>query len=304
MQKSMDWRTVSFDWNQARAFLVTAEEGSFSAAARALGVAQPTIGRQVAALESALGLQLLERVGRGVALTPAGLELIEQVRGMGDAATRVSLSAAGQSMSLDGVVCITASEAISAWLLPPIVARVRALHPGIEVELVATNEVRDLRRREADIAVRNTRPTDPELVATRVRGSYARAYATPEYLARIGSDGTLDGLARAEFFGFDRTDLMISGFAQLGLHLSARSFPIVSSNHLVQWELAKQGLGVCMMMEEVGDAEPRVVRACELLPPIPVPIWIASRRELWTSRRMRVVFDLLKAGLGSGCAQP
>src|SRR4051812_18968644 len=102
----MDWRSVRFDWNHARAFLVTAQEGSFSAAGRALGIAQPTIGRQVAALEEELGVALFERIGNALELTSPGLELMEHVRAMSDAATQVSLSATGQSQSLDGSVCI------------------------------------------------------------------------------------------------------------------------------------------------------------------------------------------------------
>ena len=129
----MDWRTITFDWNRARAFLVTAQEGSYTAAARALGVAQPTIGRQVAALEAELGVTLLEQAGTGHRLTAAGLELVDHVRAMGEAATRVSLAAAGQNLSLEGVVCITASEVISAHLLPPILDRIREAHPGIEL---------------------------------------------------------------------------------------------------------------------------------------------------------------------------
>ena len=129
----MDWTPVGFDWNRARAFLVTAEEGSFSAAARALGQAQPTLGRQIAALEQELGVSLFQRVGNALELTPTGLELLEHVRTMSEAAGRISLSAAGKSMDIDGVVTLAASEAISAYLLPPIVKALRAAHPGIEV---------------------------------------------------------------------------------------------------------------------------------------------------------------------------
>ncbi len=96
----MDWRSVRFDWNRARAFLVTVEEGSLSAAARALGMAQPTLGRQVDALEEELGVVLFERTGRGLTLTPSGPELLDHVRAMGEAANRMSLSAAGQSQSI------------------------------------------------------------------------------------------------------------------------------------------------------------------------------------------------------------
>ena len=134
----MDWRSVKFDWNRARAFLVTAEEGSLSAAARALGMTQPTLSRQVDALEDELRLVLFERAGRGLVLTPSGLELLDHVRGMGEAASRVSRAASGQSQTIEGSISIAASEAYSAFLLPPIIEKLRRDYPGIFVEIVAS----------------------------------------------------------------------------------------------------------------------------------------------------------------------
>lgn len=289
----MTWESIAFDWNRARAFLVAAEEGSFSAAARALDTTQPTVGRQVAALEEELGVTLFERVGATLALTPAGSDLVEHVRAMGEAATRVSLAATGQSSSIVGSVSVTASEAISAYLLPPVVARLRAEQPGIEVELVVSNETRDLQRREADIAVRNFRVSQPDLVAQKIKDSRAHLYASPAYLDRVGPIESPADIARAELFAFDRTDVMIDGLRALGVELGRDRFPIVTKNHLVQWELCKQGVGVCIMMEEVGDAEPRVRRVLPSLPPLPVPMWLVCHRELRTSRRIRLVYDLL-----------
>lgn len=289
----MDWRAIRFDWNHTRAFLVTAEEGSFSAAARALGAAQPTLGRQVAALEEELGVTLFERAGTALRLTAAGLDLLDHVRAMSEAATRVSLTATGQSLSIEGTVCITASELIAAYLLPPIIGRLRLAHPAIEIEIVASNTATDLRRREADIAVRNFMPAQPDLVARKIGDRAARLYASPDYLRRIGDPKTPADLARAELFGFDRGDMMIKGLRALGVEVTEKSFPIVTANHLVQWELAKHGVGICIVMEEVGDAEPRVRRVLPDLPPIVVPLWLATHRELQTSRRIRVVFDML-----------
>jgi DNA-binding transcriptional LysR family regulator len=288
---------MNFDWNRARAFLATADHGSFSAAARVLGVAQPTVGRQVAAFEEELGVTLFERVGRGLQLTPTGLDLAEHVRAMNDAALSVSLTAAGQSASLKGVVCIAASEVIAFYFLPQIIARIRSEHPGIEVEIVASNQASDLRRREADIALRNFRPKDPELIARKLKGGFGRLYASPGYLAGIGNPTSLADLSRASFFGFDRTDTMVEGFKRIGLQLSSANFPIVTGNHLLQWELCKQGLGICIIMEAVGDAEPRVQRVLDEVQPWPVPLWLTSHRELRNNRRMRVVFDLLVEGL-------
>lgn len=293
----MDWRSVSFDWNRARAFLVTAEEGSLSAAARALGLAQPTLGRQVTALEEELGVALFERAGRGLELTPAGRELLDHARAMGEAANRVSLTASGKTQQIEGQICITASEIYSAYLLPPIVARLREVAPGIEVEIIASNSNLDLRRREADIAIRNARPKQPDLIARKIRDDAARLYATPAYLDSIGTPATPEDLSRAEFIGFDQTDMMIEGLGRLGLSLTRRNFPVITANHLVQWELAKQGVAICVVPERIGDAEPRVQRVLPELPPLRFPVWLTTHRELTTSRRVRLVYELLADGL-------
>ena len=294
----MDWRSINFDWNRARAFLVTAEEGSFSSAARALASTQPTIGRQVAALETELGVMLFERVGGRLELTTSGLDLLEHVRVMGDAANRTSLVAAGQSDSVEGTVCITASEAIAAFVLPPIIKEIRSDHPGITLELVVSNEARDLNRREADIAIRNFRPKQPDLIARKVRDSTAHFYAAPSYAKKMGSLNSIHDLSRVEILAFDHGDIMIDGFKKiLGRVVYPNQFSIVTSNHLVQWELCKQGAGICIMMDEVGKKEPSVNRVFPDFPSFPVPIWLVCHRELRTSRRFRIVFDSLVRGL-------
>lgn len=295
----MDWRATHFDWNHARSFLVAAEEGSFSAAGRALGIAQPTIGRQITALEEELGVTLFDRIGSKLVLTQTGLALVEHVRAMNEAAARASLSAEGKSLALEGRVSITASELVAAYILPPILARLRLEHPGIELEIIASNTARNLQRREADIAVRNFTPTQPDLVAKKIADRRARLYATPEYLRRIGNPKTPEGLAHAELFGFDRSDLMINGLRALGIQVTQKNFPVVTENHLVQWEMAKAGIGICIVMDEVGDAEPKVRRVLPDLPPLPVPVWLVTHRELHTSRRMRVVFDFLAEALAN-----
>ncbi len=295
----MDWRSVTFDWNRARAFLVTAAEGSLSAAARALGMSQPTLGRQVDALERELGVALFERIGRGLALTPAGLALLEHVRGMGDAALRLSLAASGRSQTIEGPVAITASEIYSAFLLPPVVARLRREHPGVTVEIVASNATLDLRRREADIAIRNVRPTHPDLVARKIRDDAARLYAAPAYLAALGPVTRVEDLARADFIGFDNVETYRAGLAARGVALTLRNFPVVTASHLVHWEMAKQGLGIGAFPEAIAAREPGLAPVLPSLPPIVYPIWLTAHRELETSRRLRIVFDLLAEALAA-----
>jgi DNA-binding transcriptional LysR family regulator len=293
MHPRMDWRTVRFDWNRARAFLVTAEEGSLSAAARALGMSQPTLGRQVDALEQELDVLLFERIGKRLVLTEPGMDLLEHVRAMGDAASRVSLAASGQSQALEGTVTITVGEAFAAYVLPPILSKLRAAEPGIDVEVVASNTPSDLRRREADIAIRNFRPTEPDLVARKVRDMAGHLYAATSYLDRLGRPITLAKLSHADFVGFARTPALIDRLRPLGLELSQKNFVLVSENQLVQWALIKQGLGLGVMAEVIGDNEPLVERALPEIAAVMFPVWLVSHRELHTSRRVRVVFDLL-----------
>lgn len=299
MQNRMDWRGVTFDWNRTRAFLVTAEEGSLSAAARALGMAQPTLGRQVSALEEELGVALFERSARGLALTPAGLDLLEHARAMGTAAGRLSLAAAGRSQEVEGLVTITASDIYSAWLLPPILARLHARHPAIEIEIVATNSLRDLRRREADIAIRNTRPTDPELVGRWLRDDSARLYAAESYLNSLPRLPLPDRLNSARFVGFDTGPLLIDGLNARGLSLTPRNFAFLSQTHIVQWELVRQGLGIGVFPTALGEETPGIACAWEEMEPITFPIWLIAHRDLLTSRRIRTVFDFLAEGIAA-----
>lgn len=289
----MDWRSVTYDWNRVRAFLVTVEEGSLSAAARALGLAQPTLGRQVTALEEELGVALFERAGRGLVLTPAGLALVDHARAMGAAATKLSLAASGRTQAIEGRISITASEFYAAHLLPGILIRMRAEAPGIEVEIVGSNQMVDLIRREADIAIRNARPAQADLVARKIGDDTGALCAAKTYLDRIGRPQGKAGLAAADFIGFTPPGRIAEMLAGLGYPVTERSFVLHSANHLVQWEMIRAGLGI-------GIAPLRAIRADpaleEVLPgetPIPFPVWLTTHRDLHTSRRVRLVFDMM-----------
>jgi len=296
----MDWRSVKFDWTKARAFLVTAEEGSLSAAARALGMAQPTLGRQVDGLEQELGIILFERVGRGLTLTPSGLELLEHVRAMGEAAGRVSMTALGQSQALEGTICISASETYAAVLLPPIIAKLRIKEPGIQVEIVVTNHASDLRRREADIAIRNFRPTEPDLIAKKIGDAGAVLYATPDYIEKIGNPKKPYDLRNAEFVKMDHSGMMLKGLNKLGLGLTEANFPLLTESYPVMWELVRQGAAIGVLDAHIGDADPVVRRVLPDLEPLVFPIWLVSHRQLTSSRRIRMVYDFLAKELRRG----
>lgn len=289
----MNWTSIAFDWNQVRAFLVTAEEGSFSAAARALRLSQPTLGRQVAALEQQLGVTLFERPGRKLLLTSSGLELLQHVRAMGEAAGRISLTASGQSQTIAGHVCITATDGISMYMLPDALKRLRKEAPGISIEIVASNAVHDLRRREADIAIRHGRPEQPDLIARFLRDIPMRLYATPEFLDQIGRPKATDDLSDVVFIGFEQTDRFTEWLNDIGLSLSAENFMLMSENGAVVWELVRKGLGIGIMAEEVARHFGGLECAFPELENVMVPMWLVTHRELRTSPRIRKVYDIL-----------
>ena len=219
---------------------------------------------------------------------------------MGDAAGRVSMNALGQSQALKGKICISASETYAAVLLPPIIAKLRILEPGIHVEIVVANHASDLRRREADIAIRNFRPTEPDLIAKKVGDADAVLYATPNYIERIGNPTMPQELQHAHFVNLDHGGMMIKGLNRLGLGLTGENFPLLTESYLVMWELVRQGAAIGILDAHIGDADPIVQRVLPDLEPLIFPIWLVSHRELTTSRRIRRVFDFLAEELHRG----
>ncbi|MBF0680319.1 MAG: LysR family transcriptional regulator [Devosia sp.] len=283
-----------FDWNQVRALLATVEAGSLSAAARQLGLTQPTLGRQVAALEAALGVTLFERLGRKLVLTQAGREFVAPLQAMGEAANRISLIASRQCHAIEGVVRVTTSDVYAVHVLPPFLTRVRELAPNLVIDVLASNEVEDLMRRRADIAIRHVRPEQDELIARRCPDASARIYGSRSYLDRVGRPASVEDLSRLDFVGVsERNDLMIAELARRGIAVTDRNFPLTTGSALVGWSWVRQGLGLGVMMEAVGSRTEDVEDAFPAFPGVPVPTWLATHRELRTSRRIRLVFDLL-----------
>lgn len=293
----MNWQAISFDWNQVRAFLATAEEGSLSAAARVLGQTQPTVGRQISALEEELGVTLFERVGRSLVLAPSGRELLEHVRTMADAASRVSLVASGQSQAIEGRVRITASDVFAAELLLPAVAQLREIAPRLEFDVVAADDIRDLQRREADIAIRHVRPEQPELVARLVSEETARIYGSCSYLDRRGRPKSKGDLAQHDFVAFTDAERMIGFMKEFGIELSRNNFRVGSESGVVAWGMVKQGLGLSIMSDHVGQRAEGVEVVLPDLKPVVFPVWLVTHRDLHTSRRIRLVYDHLAAYL-------
>lgn len=289
-----------FDWNQAHAFLATADAGSLSKAARTLGLTQPTLSRQVAALEAGLGVVLFERVGRSLVLTPTGRDLLDHFRDMGKAAGRISLAASGHSQAVEGLVSITASDALAAFVLPPLLKQLRELAPGIEIEVIAANEVRDLQRREADIAIRHVRPVQPELIGQQVAAWSAHLYAARGFLESHGRPLLPADLTAMDFIGFSPIERLVQTMVSFGLPLTRRNFRSVTDNGIVLAEMVRLGLGIGVMPKEFARFVPDLEMVLPDWKGIPVPLWLICHRELLTSRRIRIVYDFLGGALAGG----
>lgn len=280
------------DWNHIRAFLATATHGSLSAAARELGLTQPTLSRQVAALEEELGVMLFERVGRTLELTQAGVELLDHTRAMGEAADKFSLVANGQSQAIEGEISITAADVFSSFYLPPILKELREVAPELRIKIVASNNIQDLMRREADIALRHVRPEQPDLIARLVGEPKAHYYASRSYLEKHGTPTKVEDLKDHHFISFGDADEMIGFLNPTGANLTHSNFPVGSKNGIVAWELCRQGFGIAVMENYVAQASD-MVRLLPEAEPFTFPMWLVTHRELHTSRRIRLVFDLM-----------
>lgn len=293
----MNWAAINFDWNQARALLATVEKGSLSAAARVLNLTQPTLGRQVAALEEELGIVLFERSGRQLVPTPAAREIAEHVRRMGEAATAISLAATGQSTSVEGIVRVSATEMYGAKVLPSFVASLHKTHPGILIEIVATNALSDLRQREADIAIRNADPKDPDMIARRLADESGGLFAAPSLIARHGPFRSVEDLRHAPFVGFGGTAGLIEEMHKRNVPISEANVVASSANHLVHWELARAGIGIGVNGADIGALADGMVPVLPDEVRFEFPVWLVAPRELRTSPRVRLVFDALLAHL-------
>ncbi len=295
----MNWNAISFDWNRVRTFLVAAEEGSLSAAARALGTTQPTVSRQVGALEQELGVTLFERGHRSSRLTAAGIELLDHVRSMAASAAQVSLAASGQAQEVRGRVTVSATELVATVHLPPMIARLREVAPAIEIEIVASNQLSDLGRREADIAIRHARPEHADLVARRVATTTGHVFAAATYLDRVGRPETVDDLGHLDFVGFGHPDRMIEGLHARGLPIRREQVKVHTSSSTALLALVEQGLGVSVLTRSIAEARGTLEVVLPELPAIDIPVWLVTHRELRTSRRIRAVWDLLAEELAT-----
>lgn len=281
-------------WELYRTFLAVLTEGSLSAAARALGITQPTAGRHVTALEAALRQSLFTRSQTGLLPTEAALELRDYAEAMHSNAAALQRAAGSrQGRDVTGTVRVSASEIIAAEVLPAMLARLRKAHPRLTIELVATNRVQDLLQREADMAVRMTEPRQGQLIARRVGEVVIGLFAHVDYLKQYGMPATLADLDRHALIGFD-TETPFLRTAGKRLPVWRRdAFALRTDSDLAQLALVRAGCGIGACQTALARRDSRLVRILPEHVSLPLATWVTMHEGLRNSPRCRVVFDAL-----------
>jgi DNA-binding transcriptional LysR family regulator len=282
-----------FDWSLVRSFLAALDHGSLLAAARALATSQPTLGRHIAELEAQLGCMLFERTGRGLRPTEAALRLAESARAMEAGALQLQRQAAGSEADEGGTVRISASQPVACFLLPPLLAQMRLVLPQVQVELVASNAVANLLRREADIALRMVQPDQASLVARRIATIPLGIYAHRDYLRRRGVPKQPQDLRAHELVGDDRGEAILRGLANFGLPLRREDFALRTDDLIAYFGAVRAGLGIGFLAGYVAAQEPQLVPVLPQVKIPPMPVWLTVHREIRGSRRIRAVYDFL-----------
>ncbi|MFZ2651307.1 MAG: LysR family transcriptional regulator [Burkholderiaceae bacterium] len=283
----------SFDWALVKSFVAVLDAGSLMGAARKCGAQQPTLSRHIAELETQLGAALFERTGRGVTPTAAGLAIADAARQMETGADALNAVLLRRSAASSGTVRIATSQVAASYLLPPVLAALQLEEPGIQVELVVSNALSNLLRREADIALRMVRPVQASLIAKKLADLPIVACAHSSYLKRAGAPRQPRDLLRHRLIGYDRDVSIVRGFAALGTPIAREQFALRTDDQIAYGRLIAAGAGIGFAARYNIGHWPGVVPVLPGLAIPPLPCWLAVHREIRGSAIVRRVFDFL-----------
>ncbi|MBS1097640.1 LysR family transcriptional regulator [Gluconobacter sphaericus] len=281
------------DWHLFRAFLAVVREGSLSGAARMLATTQPTMGRQVAALEAALGVKLFTRSIDGLSPTEAGLQLIPSAEAMAAAAEAAWRSTSGKADEARGTVRITASEMIGGKVLPSLLTGFHSLYPQISVELILSNRNEDLLRGDADIAVRMVRPSQAALLAKRIGNIDAGLYAHQHYLKEHPMPLCLYDLRQHALIGYDRNSAHSRMIERMGVPLTREMFAFRSDSDLAQLAALHAGFGIGASQLGIARRDRNLVPILHTELLFSMDVWVAIHPDMRSDRRIRLIFDYL-----------
>jgi len=276
-----------WEWDDVRFFLAVAREGTLSGAARVLGVGHVTVGRRVAMLENRLGVKLVNRTPDGFTVTSAGNAILTQAASMEAAALSLERTAAGRDSIAAGSVRVATTEGLAQQVIAPAIAALRQDHPELQVDVLAGVRSLDISRREADLAVRFLRPSDPELICRKLGEAGYALYASPKYLKTHGAPKRGSGLAGHDLIGFTRTPSWLSFF--MGESLEGARFATLCDNPLIQAELAGRAVGIAELACFLGDERVDLVRVWPDETPMLRPVWLIIHADMRRSARIKVV---------------
>lgn len=285
-------------WDLYRTFLAVAQEGSLSGAARRLGLTQPTVGRQIEALETRLRSGLFVRSPRGLSPTAAAREIISYAEAMAAAADALQRVASGEARGEEGTVRLTASEIVGHEVLPPILGPFARRYPRIVLELVLSNRVENLLRRDADIAIRMARPTQKALVARRIGSVKLGLFAHRRYVEAFGLPETPEALAHHRWIGFDRDPAAFRPIGSPPLRLTREQFGFRCDNGPAQLAAMRAGIGIAGCHVPIAKRDSDLIRVLERPFTFTLDMWLAMHRDTRSTRRVRLLFDYLAERLG------
>lgn len=283
----------NLDWHLIHTFLAVARAGSLSAAARVLGVSQPTVSRDIQAIEKATNLSLFKRTTQGLNLTNDGRSLIHAASKMESAAGQFARQATGMSTELTGEVRISVNEVVGIYLLPPAIAAFGQAHPEVEIEIVISNRASSLNKREADLALRMFRPTQPDLVVSRLEDIELGFYATQAYIDEHGIPDSLESFKQATLIGYDSDTEMVDKAQEMGFDLRREDFNIRTDNLPMQINLGRSGAGILGTHVRLASHYPELVRILEWIPLPSLEFWIVCHSDVKFNPRIRALSHFL-----------
>lgn len=280
-------------WDLHRSFLAVMREGSLSAAARALGMTQPSLGRHIRALEQRLGVALFTRSPQGLTPTEMAHDLLPHAQAMASASAAMRRAASASRGELRGVVRISASEVIGGEVLPAMLAAFREQHPGVVIELVLSNQSADLLRKDVDLAVRMVQPTQQALVARKVGTIALRLYAHRRYLKAHGTPQRPDQLADHALIGYDHEPPYVRAMRPAGFVYTREQFALRTDSDLAALAALRAGLGIGFCQVPLAARDRHLVQVlAEAIAPV-LPTWLVMHEDLRRSARHRAAFDFL-----------
>lgn len=284
-------------WDFYRTFLTVLKEGSLSAAARDLGLTQPTVGRHIDALEGIIGFQLFIRSPQGLIPTEAALDLKPHAEQLAANAAALLRAATGQGKTVRGTVRISASEVIGIEVLPPMLASLNERHPDLVIELSVSDQVEDLLRQEADIAVRMVAPAQDALITRRIGGIPLGLHAHRRYLDLHGVPEKLDDLRDHRMIGFDRESAFVRAMRKRVPLLDIMRPTLKSDSNLAQMAMIRAGCGIGVCQVELAKRDPNLLRLLATEFELPLETFVVMHETMKTTPRCRVTFDALVEGL-------